>query len=87
MGKLEKVGNAYQPFYVHGNSTQPFICSLSFHYHAIKNGISKKWDPTPETFGGTRHPRPGTHHMGETQDTIPGTLKVRPETQDPSPIS
>ena len=69
----------------------PPVCSISNnHVQAMpvvrcsQHGISKKWDLRPETFGKTQHPRPGTHHMGETRDLRPGTLKVRPETRDSS---
>ena len=41
----------------------------------------QKWDLRPETVGGTRYLRPGTHLMGGTRDTRPGTLKAGPGTQ------
>ena len=44
----------------------------------IMLGISKKLDPRPGTFGGTRDPRPGTDLVGETQNLIPGTRDLGP---------
>ena len=48
-------------------------------------GISKKWDPRPRTFTGTRDPRPRTHLIARIRESRFAILKVGPETRDPEP--